>query len=220
MGAFLDSLMSFGKSDTGGQALKLASNLLGARGARKAVKQYNVPSAAEQQSAALYAALADPNHPLMQQFTQQAHDANMSNFLASLRGMQNADRRQGALGRASTFFGDPERRDEAMNFMMSRGMPALDAASRQEAISRITQAAQGINTNKASQEGRLQVGMQNKIDTRTTRAGIPQAIMDIFSQARMQPQQQMPHPSLMTTNGMGTSGGKYEPGTINWNISQ
>lgn len=188
--------------------LKLAGDIYGQRQANRAIKKYNVPTAAERQSAEMYAALADPNSPLLQQFAKQEQDANVSNFLTQIRSMQNADRRQQALGRAPTFF-NPERADEAVSFLTSRGLPQMQQQARETAFNRILAAARGVQTNQAPQAGRQAVGMQTGVSNAAYRSTLPARIMDIFSQNR---------PPLTT----GYYGGPAEDlyGPINWNISQ
>lgn len=161
--------------------LNLAGGIYGQMQSNKAINKYNVPTSVEKQSQALYAAMADPNSPLMQQYTQEAKNNNMADFLSQLRGMQNADRRQQSLGRSPTFF-NPERSDEAMSFLTSRGLPQMNQMATQQAQQRILQAAGGIEHAQAPQEQRLQTGMMQGISNAGYQSQIPQQILDIFSQ--------------------------------------
>lgn len=179
--------------------------------ANKVVKKYNVPTAAEKQSAKLYAALADPNSPLLQQFTQQQRDLNLADFQTQIREMQLADRRAGQMGRSPTFF-QPERADEVVNYLTTRGMAGLNANAQQQAIDRIRQAAGGVQTNQPYQADRLGISAQNALKNT---AAIPQTLMDIFSpkQTPMYTAQ-----DLFSKIGKPASYGPQQ--LINWNISR
>ncbi len=189
-------------------ALSFAGNIYGQRQANKAVSKYNVPTQAEQQSAQLYAALADPNSSLMQKFTKEEQAMSMSDFLSQLRGMQNADRRQQSMGRSPTFF-NPERADEAVSFLTSRGLPRINQMASEAAQNRILRAASGIQSNQGPQAQRLQTGMQQGVSNAAYKSQIPQQIANIFNSSPATP-------NLTTTNYINAPAQDVF-GRINWN---
>lgn len=196
--------------------LNLAAGIYGQMQANKAVKKYNVPTAAETQSAQLYAALADPNSQLVQQFQKQEQEQGMAAFLSQLRSMQGADRRQQALGRSPTFF-NPERADEAVSFLTSRGMPGIAANAKTAALNRILAAANGIQTNQGPQADRLKVAGGQAI---SNAAYIPAAVMKAFGQTQ-QPQQQQSQDIQAQLNSMLGKPAPYGPQLpIQWNQSR
>ena len=121
----------------------IVGQIIGYNQAQKAVKKYNVPTASEKRSNALYEALLDPNSGLLNSLTQEERFSARESFLSQLRDMQLADRRSQSVGRAPTFF-QPERADEAVNFLTSRGLPMLNAIAAQRAQERISGSAAGI----------------------------------------------------------------------------
>lgn len=137
--------------------VSLLSGLAGERKVAKAKASAYAQTPAEKSSAALLAALGNPNSPLLQQLTEQERQQNVADYLSSIRGMQQSDRRQVALGRRPTFF-NPERADEALSFLTSRGIPKLNQASKENAIRRIAAAAGGYS-GLINAQGQRQAGM-------------------------------------------------------------
>lgn len=113
----------------------------------------------EQQAQALYGALMQPNNSLVKSLTDTEMQANTEAMLSQLRAMQLSDRRGLARGRRQTFF-DPERADETIDFLVSRGMPAMRQQAEQTARSNIQNAASGY-ANLAN-FGRKRLDNQNR----------------------------------------------------------
>lgn len=203
--------MAFSFLDAIGPIASLVGQLRGQSQANRAIKNNNVPTAAEKQSQALYAALADPNSPLLQQFTQQQKALNLDDFQRQIKEMQLADRRAGQMGRAPTFF-QPERADEIVNYLTTRGMPQLNANAQSQAIQRITEAAQGIRGAQPAQAGRLNTNMQRQVSQAAYGSGIPERLVNLFTSGG---QQQSPVTVPMTNDEWNR-----QHGNINWNISR
>lgn len=173
--------MALGFLDSVSPLVKLISQLQGQRGANKAITQANVPTQAETDSNALYRALLDPNSPLMAHLTEQAKTDNLSGFQSQINEMQLADRRSASMGRAPTFF-NPERADEAVSYLTSRGIPQMNALAGQQAQNRIVQAAGGISGFAPAQQGRQKIQMQQGVSNATSNSMIPDQIMKILQQ--------------------------------------
>lgn len=159
--------------------------------ANKAINKYNVPTAAETQSNALYQAMLDPNSPQMQALTATNKAQNLSNFQQQLTEMQLADRRAGAMGRAPTFF-NPERADENMSYLTSRGLPQLNYLAQQQAMGQLKAGAEGISGQIAPQYQRNSIGMQQGISNANYQSTIPQSIIQALSGMGNQGQSQTP----------------------------
>jgi hypothetical protein len=181
------------------------TQLLSLFGANQAINKYNVATPAENTSMALYKALLDPNSKIMANMTGQLRQQNLGDFQTQLQEMQLADRRAAANGHAATFF-QPERADETVNYLTSRGLPQLNNLATQQAIQRIASAASGINGFAPAQTARQQVAGNNMINNYS----LPEQIMKMFSQGGFQntPMQQTPMQSTYYPN-TGTQ--------VNWN---
>lgn len=90
------------------------------------------PTASEQQAMSLLLALQDPNNSLIKSNTQANLQKGMEDFLMQLKQMQMLDARRLQRGNRSTFF-QPERADETIDYLTSRGMPAIAEQARQTA---------------------------------------------------------------------------------------
>jgi len=160
-----------------GPAINLASQIWGQRSANRAVSRYNVPTGAEKRTNALYEAILNPNSGLLQQLSQQERDQAQSAFLSQLREMQLADRRAQAMGRAPTFF-NPERADESINFLTSRGLPMLNAIASERAQNRVTGAATGIGGLIPQQVARNTVGMKQGVSNAAYLSQMPNYLLN------------------------------------------
>lgn len=158
----------------------LAGQIFGRNQANKAVTKNNVATRAEIESNALYRAMLDPNSPQMRALTEQNRAQNLSDFQQQLNQMQMADRRATSLGRAPTFF-NPERADESLSYLTSRGLPQLNALAQQQAMSQMGNTAAGIRGTMAAQQGRLDTRMQQGVSNASYNSGIPSRIVDILS---------------------------------------
>ena len=168
--------MAFEFLNSIGPLVNILSAVNGYRNANNAVSGNNVATASEKKSQALYAALADPNSPLLKQLTDQQQEQNLSDFQQQLTEMQLADRRAQAMGRSPTFF-NPERADESLSYLTSRGLPQLRQQSQNQALARIQAAAGGIGGAMGAQQNRQQINMQQGVSNAVTNSGIPAQII-------------------------------------------
>lgn len=98
---------------------------------------------AESQANSLYQALLDPNNSLIKDNTQKNLESGVLGFLENINALKRSDQRSLSRGQRGTFF-NPERADETVDYLVSRGMPALRDKARQNAISDIKAAAAGF----------------------------------------------------------------------------
>jgi hypothetical protein len=133
-------------------------SLLDVFGFKKPKQNYG-PSPAEQQAMSLLMALAEPKNSLVEQRTQENLQSGVNDFLMQLKQMQMMDARRGARGQRGTFF-NPERADETVDYLTSRGMPKLVADARNKARSDIAATASGLQGFAVPQQARID--QQNK----------------------------------------------------------
>lgn len=114
------------------------------------------PTPAEQRSAALYESLIEPNNSLVAQLSQDEYQRGAANLIGQLRQMQAMDSRRLARGQRGTFF-NPERADETVDYLTTRGLPAIRAQSRNSARERIFNSASALGG---------QAGLQNERQVR------------------------------------------------------
>ncbi len=164
-------------SDPLGMLLSTAGQVYGYNQANNAVRQGNVPTASEKAQNALYQAMLNPNNPQMQALMATNKAQNLSNFQMQLQEMQLADRRNEAMGRSSTFF-TPERADESMSYLTSRGLPQLNAMAQQQALGQLGDAAKGYAGLQAGQSGRLATQTQQGVSNANVNSQIPTAILN------------------------------------------
>jgi len=165
--------------DTIGPIASLVGQIVGQRKASQAVTRGNVPTQAETQQNALYQALLDPNSPLLARLSEQARTEGMAGLQSGIRERQLADRREVAMGRTPTFF-NPERADEAVSFLTSRGLPQLNALAQEQAQNKIIRAATGYSGLQGAQQDRLRTTMQQGVSNASYGSQIPQQILDIL----------------------------------------
>jgi hypothetical protein len=177
-----------------GDLVKLIGEIRGRQKTNTAINQTNVPTGAESQANALYQALLDPNNPMLEQLSAPERERNMADFQSQIRAMQLADRRAGAMGRSPTFF-NPERADEAVSYLTSRGMPQVNALSRQQAQQRVMQAASGISGQIPLQAGRQERSMQQGVSNAGYNSQVPSKIWDILQSLQQNPQVMTTAPS-------------------------
>lgn len=101
-------------------------------------------SPSQQQAASMLLALNQPNNSLVEQETQQNMQKGMQDFLMQLKQMQMLDARRMGRGVRPTFF-NPERADETVNYLTTRGLPAMTEAARNKARSDIAGRAQTLS---------------------------------------------------------------------------
>lgn len=159
--------------------VSLIAGIQGRNRANKAVTAGNVPTAAETQSNAIYQALLHPDSPLMQSASEQDRARNLADFQQQLTEMQLADRRAQSMGHAPTFF-QPERADEAISYLTSRGLPQVNAMSQQQTNQRLLQAASGISGQVGPQQQRLNTTRQQGVSNASYGSQVPNQIMSIL----------------------------------------
>lgn len=174
--AWLNDVMGGLNTALGGQGDAIGK-ILNLFGPKMATNKYNVPTHAEKSANALFQALLNPNSPTMTGLTGHLRDQNLEDFQTQLREMQLGDRREMAMGRAPTFF-QPERADEAISFLTSRGLPQLNNMAQQSAAQRILEAAGGISNFMMPQFLRQLKSGNDLINT----MGIPGKIFEEYNQ--------------------------------------
>lgn len=130
---FLNDISAVGKGISG---------LLDAFGVGKPKMNYG-PTPSESQANSLFQALLDPNNSLVKQNTDVNLQKGMQDFLMQLKLMQMADARRGARGLRGTFF-NPERADETINYLTTRGLPAITEQARDKATTDIRNTANSL----------------------------------------------------------------------------
>lgn len=128
--------------NTAASGLGGIGSLLDAFGVGRPKQKYG-PTPSEARANALFQALLDPNNSLVRQNADINMQKGMQDMLMQLRLMQMQGQRQQARGVRNTFF-DPERQDEAFNFLLTRGQPAISAYAREKAIGDIRSTAQSL----------------------------------------------------------------------------
>lgn len=160
--------------------LGLLSGIKGERDVYNAYKNQG-PTASEQQSNALVQALIDPNNSLVKSLQQEDTMNSVQQFLTQIRGMQAADRRIQGRGGQPTFF-EPERADDAVNFLTSRALPGLTSAGLDSARSRIATSANALRGNIPVERDRQTDAMKAMQTHTANRTNMLKGIPEIFSQ--------------------------------------
>jgi len=132
----LDFLGGFTQAATG------IGGLLNAFGLGKPKMNYG-PTPSEAQANSLFQALLDPNNSLVKQNTDINMQKGMQDLLMQLKLMQMQGTRQQARGVRNTFF-NPERADETVNYLLTRGQPAIADNARNTAKTDIRNTAQSL----------------------------------------------------------------------------
>jgi hypothetical protein len=117
-------------------------SLMNAFGMGKPKPNYG-PSEAERQTSSLLMALLDPNNSLVKQNTDINMQRGMQDMLMQLKQIQMQNARGQARG-IRPFLFSPERSDETMDFLMTRGQPAIAERARDRATTDIRNTAQGF----------------------------------------------------------------------------
>lgn len=159
--------------------MNMAAGFIGQRNANKAVTRNNVPTAAEGQYNKIIQELMNPDSPLLKRLSERDRQSAIEAFQGQIRTMQTADRRNTAMGRQPTFF-NPERADEAVNFLTSRAMGQMGAGADKLARDRILQAATGYQSLMPAQQGRLDTRMQQGVSNAAYTTKLPNQISDIL----------------------------------------
>ena len=116
--------------------------LLNAFGVGRPKMNYG-PTPSEAQANSLYQALLDPNNSLVKQNTDANKIEGMQNLLMQLKQMQLQSARGQARGLRPSFFA-PERADETINYLTTRGQPAIARQARTDAMNTIRGVADNL----------------------------------------------------------------------------
>lgn len=101
------------------------------------------PTQAEEQSMGLYQALLDPENSLVKRNAAMETRTGVEGLLKTLRAAQMMDQRSGLRGKGATF-ADPERRDEFIDYAISRGMGGIQQNAMETARTNIGNQAAGL----------------------------------------------------------------------------
>lgn len=196
-----------GGIDTFSNAVNTVAPLVGPAqqimGAIRGPQMAEVPSLpapqAETYVTGLLQQLADPNSQLLANLQEKEFGNLYDSFGGDIKRMQMADRRSQVMGRKPTFFA-PERRDEQVAYLMSRGAPQLQQQARANALENILSAT-GVKGFAGAQAGRAleyqkrqAKAMEDFANQQQSAGGLPgrigtavegiEDIMDIFSRGR------------------------------------
>ena len=174
--AWLETVMGGLNNAVGGQGNAL-TQLLSLFGANQAINKYNVATPSENASMAIYKAMLDPNSAMMKNMTGQSREQGIRDFQQQITEMQLADRRSASMGRANTFF-SPERADQTVSYLTSRGLPQINQMAQQQALQRMAGAASGMQGFAPAQKDRMQVDANNMANNYS----LPEQIFKMFTQ--------------------------------------
>ena len=179
----LDFLSSPGFSNGLNALSGIAGLISGIKGENDVYKAYKNqgPTASEARSNELLNALLDPNNAMVKNLQQEELNRSAAEFLSRIRGMQLADRRIQGRGGQPTFF-NPERADEAVDFLVSRALPQLSQSGMDTARSRIANVAQGLRGNIPAEQQRQQDALRALQTHTANRSNILKGLPQIFTQ--------------------------------------
>jgi len=167
--SFLGDFGNFAGGAQSGGALGGILELLKGRTAYKYAKQSRdllvnrQPSQAEIRANSLYEALLQPNNSLVRSQQEEGTRLGIEGLLTQIREMQNADRRAVARGRRGGTFSDPERRDEFLDYSISRGMPYIQQQALETARTNIGNQARNIQGLMPAQNTRISGGIDARL---------------------------------------------------------
>lgn len=121
------------------------------------------PTPSEAQANSLFQALLDPNNSLVKQNTDVNMQRGMQNLLMQLKLMQMQGARGQARGLRNVFF-SPERADETINYLLTRGQPAIAENARETAVNDIRSTATSLQG-----FGRMEQERRNAMDSNRDR---------------------------------------------------
>lgn len=116
--------------------------LLNAFGIGKPKMNYG-PTPSERQANSLFQALLDPNNSLVKQNTDINMQKGMQDMLMQLKLFQMQNARGQARGLQPALF-SPERSDETLNYLLTRGQPAIAEKARNQATGDIRSTANSL----------------------------------------------------------------------------
>lgn len=159
---FLGDIFNAGNMDGLAGGLKGVGSLMNAFNVGKPKANYG-PSEAERQTSSLLMALLDPNNSLVKQNTDINMQKGMQDMLMQLKQIQMQNARGQARG-IRPFLFSPERSDEVMDFLMTRGQPAIAEKARLQATTDIRNTAEGFNKMIPIQQQRIDSQNLNRDD--------------------------------------------------------
>lgn len=121
----------------------LINAIRGARGIESTGNAALQPTASEIEYKTLLDAITNPESARFKSVAEQEYKSNVDAFLEQLRMLTQQGNRQLARGQRSTIF-NPERADETINYLTTRGLPKLQQQSRESARNTIAAAATGM----------------------------------------------------------------------------
>jgi hypothetical protein len=167
--SFLQDMGTFASGAQGGDLISGIVGLLKGRSADKYAKQSRdllvnrQPSQAETRANSLYEALLQPNNSLVRSQQEEGTRLGIEGLLTQIREMQNADRRSVARGRRGGTFSDPERRDEFLDYSISRGLPYIQQQALENARTNIGNQANSIKGFIPTQDARISGGIDARL---------------------------------------------------------
>lgn len=189
--------------------------------ANKAFKQSQMPTSAEIEYQSLLEALTNPESAKFKSVADQEYKGGVDAFLEQLRLITQQSNRQLARGQRSAFF-DPERMDERLNYLTTRGLPKIRQQSNEIARGNIQKSAEGYaNLSKpqiARQTSALDYSRRNEVDRQANPLGIFGDILKSL-QSFGQPQSaQQPGAFPWQQPGMARPGGGKYTSVGAWNV--
>lgn len=117
-------------------------SLMNAFGVGKPKINYG-PTPSEAQANSLFQALLDPNNSFVKQNADINMQKGMQDLLMQLKQMQMLGARGQARGIKNVFF-SPERADETVNYLLTRGQPAIAENAKNKATADISNTAKNL----------------------------------------------------------------------------
>lgn len=181
----LEFLSNFANAG-GGDLLSGIAGLFGNIQANKSAKanlarvMNQQPTAAETRSNSLIEALLQPNNSLVNSLADEGTRTGIEGLLKTLHSAQMMDQRAGLRGRRPTF-SDPERRDEFIDYAISRGAGGIRQNALDTARQNIASQAAGLKGFIPMQQSRMdaRLNAQNQYDqfrNKGTSEGIQQLL--------------------------------------------
>jgi len=192
----------------------LVNAIRGNRGVYKAYQQANAPTPAEQEYAGLIDALTNVENPRYKSTYDTQYKQGVDAFLRQLQMITQASNRQMARGLRPQFF-NPERADETINYLTTRGLPNIQAQAEQAARSRIADVARAqaglIPSQRERQAANFALVQQKALDRQASPLG---AFGDILKSLQGFGQMQQPQQTgavfslkmINTEDSTGTEG--------------
>jgi hypothetical protein len=206
----LDFLSSMGGASGIAGGISGIGSLLNALGVGKPKLNYG-PTPSEAQANSLFQALLDPNNSLVKQNADINMQKGMQDMLMQLKKMQMLGARGQARGLNNPFF-SPERADETVNYLLTRGQTAIADNARTQARSDIYNTANALKGFAPMEQARITAQNTNKMTDAAnfqTKGGYAQL------GGGLQQLLQMLSPS-QATSPMAYNSAQYGPSQLPW----